>query len=121
MCLEFVYGGRTSVVSVSQNRCFCLRQLVLEYAKVEQECGELRNKMESCEEEASYYQNKSCDLASEFNALLDAFQRVSTFISKQCLYYCFYICDKWSDYCDHIEFSVFANFQLCIFHGCVPL
>ena len=96
LCLEFVYGGRPIIVRASRNRCFCLRQLVLEYAKMEQECGELRNKMESCEEEASYYQNKSGDLASEFNALLDAFQRVSTgsnLLSKKCVCCCFF-CNK---------------------------
>ena len=50
--------------------------MVHEYSKKDEECEDLKKKLTYREEEANYYQNRACDLALEYNGLLDTYQRV---------------------------------------------
>ncbi|KAK2179450.1 hypothetical protein NP493_489g03076 [Ridgeia piscesae] len=51
-------------------------RMVHEYSKKDEECEDLKKKLTYREEEANYYQNRACDLALEYNGLLDTYQRV---------------------------------------------
>ena len=50
--------------------------MVHEYSKKDEECEDLKKKLTYREEEVNYYQNRACDLALEYNSLLDSYQRV---------------------------------------------